>query len=93
MAREQFQKAVEVDATVVHTARARLAKGDRLRVQVGSSAFPIHARDPNTPDPPARATEARVAENRIHHDAGHPSHVVLPVVPRIDAGRIRFVEE
>lgn len=58
--------------------------GHRIRVQITSSNFPRWDRNPNTGHPigvdgPA---DMRTADQTILHDAGHPSHVVLPVVPR-----------
>ena len=40
--------------------------------------FDVH---PNTGEPVTRHTHTSVAENTVYHDAGRPSHVVLPVVP------------
>ncbi|MBI3979993.1 MAG: hypothetical protein HY331_17605 [Chloroflexi bacterium] len=36
---------------------------------------------PDTGEPVGQHTRAMVAENVIYHDAEHPSHVVLPIVP------------
>ena len=71
----------------------RLEAGDRLRLQVGSSFFPGYARNLNTLDPIATATEPRVAINRVHHDTVHSSRIILPIVPRVDAPRLEFVPE
>lgn len=59
-----------------------LHKGDRLVVQIASSAFPGYARNLNTLDPALTATRVRVAQNTVYHDAQRPSHVLLPVIPR-----------
>ncbi|UXN57635.1 CocE/NonD family hydrolase [Phyllobacterium zundukense] len=54
--------------------------GHRIAVQVSSSLFPSYARNLNTGGDNTQ-TEMKVAENVIYHDADHPSHVLLPVVP------------
>jgi putative CocE/NonD family hydrolase len=54
--------------------------GHRIRLLVTSSRFPSYPRNLNTGDPIADATEQRVATNTVHHDAAHPSRLVLPVV-------------
>jgi putative CocE/NonD family hydrolase len=59
-----------------------LPSGHRLRVDVSSSNFDRYDRNPNTGEPFGTAAVTVVAEQRIHHDAAHPSHVVLPVLRR-----------
>ena len=59
-----------------------VARGHRLRVDVSSSNFDRFDRNPNTGQPFAMATATVAADQLIHHDAEHPSHVVLPVVVR-----------
>jgi putative CocE/NonD family hydrolase len=54
--------------------------GERLRVDVSSSAFDRYDRNLNTGEPFGRGTRAVVAEQAIHRSAAYPSHVVLPVV-------------
>ena len=56
--------------------------GHRIGIQVTSSLHPHLGRNPNTGG--VIAIEERVfrAEQLVHHDAEHPSRVVLPVVPR-----------
>ena len=56
-------------------------KGHSIRVEVSSSNFPRFDRNPNTGGPIGGDTELRAAAQTIYHDAQHPSHVVLPVVP------------
>jgi hypothetical protein len=58
------------------------ARGHRIRIDVSSSNFPHFDVNPNTGEPEARATGARVAANRVYVDRARPSHVVLPVIPR-----------
>jgi predicted acyl esterase len=55
----------------------RFAAGHRIRVDISSADFPRLDRNSNlggASGPPIPA------EQRIHRDAGHPSHLVLPVV-------------
>jgi len=58
------------------------AAGHRIRVDVSSSNFPRLERNPNTGEPIGRHTRHVVAEQTVFADAEHPSHVVLPVIPR-----------
>lgn len=57
-------------------------KGHRIRVEISSSDFPIYNRNLNTGLDPYTTTEAVAARQTIYHDADHPSHIVLPVIPR-----------
>ena len=56
--------------------------GHRLRVSIASALFPKHDRNLNTGGNNERDSTFVVAHQRVLHDAAHPSHVVLPVVPR-----------
>lgn len=59
----------------------RFAAGERLRLDVASSAFPLLIRHPNTDADPAsvkRAAEFRRALQVVHHDAARPSRTELP---------------
>jgi putative CocE/NonD family hydrolase len=56
--------------------------GHRVRLEISSSNFPRFDRNPNTGHPFGRDNELRPAMQTVLHDAAHPSHVVLPVVPR-----------
>ncbi|GEM_PF-6907562 len=58
----------------------RLEKGDRIRLEVGSTAFPAYARNLNTLESPLTARKAVVATNRVYHDPKRPSYLLLPVV-------------
>ena len=57
-------------------------KGHRIRVELSSSNFPRFDRNPNTGNAFARDAEVIPATQKIYHDAEHPSHILLPVVPR-----------
>jgi putative CocE/NonD family hydrolase len=56
--------------------------GHRLRVTVSSALFPKYDRNLNTGGNNERDSTFVVAHQRVVHDAAHPSHVVLPVIPR-----------
>ncbi len=55
--------------------------GHRLRVDLTSSNFPLWDRNLNTGNDPATDTEMQVAQQTIYHDAAHPSHIALPIIP------------
>ncbi|HEU5379548.1 MAG TPA: CocE/NonD family hydrolase [Ktedonobacteraceae bacterium] len=56
--------------------------GHRICLQISSSAFPKYDRNLNTGADLGLTSEFTGAEQRIYHDAEHPSAVVLPVIPR-----------
>jgi hypothetical protein len=56
--------------------------GHRLRVTVSSAAFPKYDRNLNTGGDNERDTVYVAAHQTVLHDAGHPSHVTLPLIPR-----------
>lgn len=56
--------------------------GHRLRVQVTGGSFPRYERNPQTGALPAETTALRRARHRIHHDAQHPSRLVVHLVER-----------
>jgi predicted acyl esterase len=57
-----------------------LRAGHRLQVVIMGSVLPyVH---PNVWEPFESMAQARPATNTIHHDADHPSRIVLPVIPR-----------
>lgn len=55
-------------------------KGERIRVEVSSSAFNKYNRNTNTGEPIADASRTIVARQTVHHGGEHPSRIVLPVV-------------
>ena len=57
-------------------------KGHRIRVDIASSNFPQFDRNPNTGNKFAEDAKMRVAHQQVFHDGAHPSHVILPVIPR-----------
>ncbi len=56
--------------------------GHRLRVSVASALFPKYDRNLNTGGNNERDTTFVVAHQRLLHDAAHPTHITLPVIPR-----------
>ena len=56
--------------------------GHRIRLYISSSNFPRFDRNLNTGEPILGSTRMVTANQRIYHDAQHPSAVVLPVIPR-----------
>lgn len=59
-----------------------LFAGHRLRVHVTSSDFPRWERNTGTGERLGEGATLVAADQTLFHDAAHPSHVVLPVVPR-----------
>jgi uncharacterized protein len=55
--------------------------GHRIRVLVTSSDFPRYDRNPNTGEPSTSTSGGHPARQHVFHDARHPSHVLLPIVP------------
>ena len=55
--------------------------GHSIRLEISSSAFPKYSRNLNTGEPLGRSTNMVAAHQTIYHDAQHPSHVTLPIVP------------
>ncbi|MEO0400365.1 MAG: CocE/NonD family hydrolase [Pseudomonadota bacterium] len=59
----------------------RFLPGHRIRIEVMSSWFPRYDRNTNSGAVNNfRDDTLVIANNRIYHDAAHPSHVVLPLV-------------
>ena len=57
-------------------------QGHRIRVDISSSNFPRFDLNPNTGEPLNQHRRVEIATNTLLHDREHPSHIVLPVVPR-----------
>jgi uncharacterized protein len=55
--------------------------GHRIRLEISSSAFPKYSRNLNTGEALGTTGKMLTAEQTIYHDAQHPSHVTLPVIP------------
>ena len=56
-------------------------EGHRIRVEISSSNFPRYNRNLNSGNPIATDTAITIANQTVYHDALHPSHVKLPVIP------------
>jgi putative CocE/NonD family hydrolase len=56
------------------------AKGHRVRVVLCGSFMPHFSRNLQTGESEARSDKTRRATVHIHHEAGHPSRIVLPAV-------------
>jgi uncharacterized protein len=58
-----------------------LAAGERLRLEIASSAFPLYDRNPSTATPPQLADNWNWARStqRVLHSAAHASALYLPV--------------
>ncbi|MBL9125250.1 MAG: CocE/NonD family hydrolase [Planctomycetaceae bacterium] len=61
--------------------------GHRIRVDISSSNFPRFDVNPNTGEHLNRNRRVQTAINTVLHDADHPSHILLPIVP-IEPARI-----
>ncbi len=70
---------IEVDMWVTSNL---FKKGHRIRLEVASSNFPRFDRNPNSGKPFGTDTELLTAKQTILHDKEHPSHLLLPVIPR-----------
>jgi putative CocE/NonD family hydrolase len=62
-------------------------KGHRIRLEISSSNFPQFARNLNTGGDLAQERTPRLANQTLLHDAEHPTHLKLPVVPDIETYR------
>jgi uncharacterized protein len=58
----------------------RFDKGDRIRLEIAGSAFPLYDRNPGSDVPSCRATswDWRRSTHFVHHDSQHPSALYLP---------------
>lgn len=56
-------------------------KGHRIRLDISSSNFPRFDVNPNTGEPLGKSRRMVPADNSLYHDAEHPSHLVLPIIP------------
>jgi putative CocE/NonD family hydrolase len=72
--RFQGKKPVRVEVDLWHTA-IRIAKGNRLVVDIASASFPMYARNLNTGENSLTGTVHRKAEVEVHRSAEFPSYV------------------
>ncbi|MFV1964045.1 MAG: CocE/NonD family hydrolase, partial [Pirellulaceae bacterium] len=68
-------------------------KGHRIRIDISSSNFPRFDINPNTGEPLNEHRRQITAANTIYHDREHPSHIILPVIPRPKKGTQLFFME
>lgn len=72
---------IEYDIDLLATSNV-FKRGHRIRVDITSSNFPRWDRNPNTGEASYIAKNLVKAEQTIIHDSDHPSHILLPVIPR-----------
>ena len=60
-------------------------RGHSIRLEVSSSNFPHFDRNPNTATAFGEGAELERATQRVHHDAMHPSQLVVQVAPDVRA--------
>ncbi|MGD0329179.1 MAG: CocE/NonD family hydrolase [Nitrososphaeria archaeon] len=58
------------------------AAGHMIRFDISSSNYPRFDLNPNTGEPIGRSTYTQLAKNTIYHDTNHPSHILLPIIPK-----------
>ena len=63
-------------------------QGHRIRIHVMSSFAPNYGRNLQTGASETTSSHTRSARITIHHDARHPSRLILPVIPSEPAGRV-----
>jgi uncharacterized protein len=73
------EEVYEVELRVNSTSNL-FATGHRIRVDVSSSNFPLYDVNLNTGGPLGVPGPVHTADNTLHHDREHPSHIILPVI-------------
>jgi uncharacterized protein len=81
--RFQGKKPVRVEVDLWHTA-IRIAKGNRLVVDIASASFPVYARNLNTGENSLTGTVHRKAKVAAHRGAEFPSFVEFSSVTGVD---------
>jgi putative CocE/NonD family hydrolase len=72
----------QISVDLAGTANVFLS-GHRIRLEISSSSFPRHDRNPNTGGAFAETlAEMVTVTNRVHHGPAYPSHLVLPIIDR-----------
>jgi uncharacterized protein len=58
------------------------ASGEKIQLEIASSAFPLYDRNPGTAVPSCRATswDWRRSTQIVYHDAAHPAALLLPTI-------------
>jgi hypothetical protein len=71
---------VKVEVELYPTSNV-FSPGHRIRLDVSGSSFPRFDPNPGTGDPLWTEERRVVQRNALWHDAEHPSHLLLPVIP------------
>lgn len=80
---ELLQPGEAYEFTINLWATANLFKAEhRIQIDIASASFPRWDRNPNTGEAFGVSAAMRPAQQTILHDAAHPSHVILPLIPR-----------
>jgi putative CocE/NonD family hydrolase len=77
------KKPVRVEVDLWHTA-IRIAKGNRLVIDIASASFPVYARNLNTGKNSLTGTVHRKANVTVHRSAEFPSYVEFSSVTGVD---------
>lgn len=87
--RESYEAPTLIDPGAIYEYKIRLWEtsnvfkaGHRVRIEISSSNFPRFDRNLNTGHTPGMDAEMQVAQQTIYHNAQHPSHITLSVIPR-----------
>lgn len=87
--RESWEHEVLLEPDQIYQVRIDLAPtsnlfgvGHRIRLDIAGSNFPRFDINPNTGEAIGCHTYTVVAHNTVYLDQAHPSHVVLPLIPR-----------
>jgi len=80
--REPIDPGKVYEYTIVVFPTSNLFKvGHQIRLEISSSNFPHYDRNLNTGQPVGADAQMVVAHQTVFHDAMHPSHIVLPIMP------------
>jgi predicted acyl esterase len=58
-------------------------KRHKIRLDISSSNWPRFDINPNTGEPLGLNTRSEKATNTVYHEAAHPSHIILPIIPKL----------
>jgi putative CocE/NonD family hydrolase len=81
---EVYEITIEMGSTAI-----TIPAGHRLRLEVSSSNFPKYDRNPNTGEDPLRARVLKTVTQKVYFGGEYRSHIVIPVVERLDIGSRR----
>lgn len=71
----------EFEIDLLHTSNL-FKRGHWIRLEISSSNFPQYDRNLNTGNALYIDAEMQSAHQTLYHDAAHPSHILLPIIPR-----------